>query len=71
MDPWIHIFIMNHIFYFEMKNNLKADHWAIDGTVPATEQGEHVFHWNSVHCGAEVVEGEKWMANLWITVGKS
>jgi hypothetical protein len=28
--------------------------------------GEDALYWNSVHCGAQVLEGEKWFANLWL-----
>lgn len=28
--------------------------------------GERTLLWSSVHCGAEVLEGEKWFANLWL-----
>ncbi|CAE8608808.1 unnamed protein product [Polarella glacialis] len=31
--------------------------------------GEQSLMWSSVHCGAEVIEGEKWMANMWIGLG--
>merc|ERR1712194_141327 len=27
--------------------------------------GERTLQWSSVHCGAPVLEGEKWFANLW------
>lgn len=28
--------------------------------------GERTVQWNSMHCAAEVLEGEKWFANVWL-----
>ena len=42
---------------------MKVEKWSDDGKqiVP----GREAFYWSSMHCGAEVKEGEKWMANMW------
>jgi len=43
--------------------NMKVEKWSEDGSqVPGAE----ALYWNSMHCGAEVKEGEKWMANMWL-----
>lgn len=49
--------------------NMNVTHWS------ANNRGEFHYHstgntydsfqWNSLHCGAEVSKGEKWMANVW------
>ena len=40
--------------------------WSMDGQqVP----GPEALYWNSMHCGAEVKQGEKWMANMWLRSG--
>eukprot|EP00928_Gymnodinium_smaydae_P043314 TRINITY_DN29045_c0_g1_i1.p1 TRINITY_DN29045_c0_g1~~TRINITY_DN29045_c0_g1_i1.p1 ORF type:complete len:371 (-),score=26.71 TRINITY_DN29045_c0_g1_i1:281-1393(-) len=42
--------------------NMKVEKWSANGgTVP----GVDALYWNSMHCGAEVHQGEKWMANMW------
>lgn len=29
-------------------------------------RGDDLLYWSSVHCGAEVHAGEKWLANVWV-----
>jgi len=44
--------------------NLRANRWRADGN--GEWPNASVLYWNSMHCGAEVKSGEKWMANLWL-----
>jgi len=49
--------------------NMKPSHWSVkaDGGFTYNWKGktDDSFDWNSLHCGAEVLKGEKWMANVW------
>jgi hypothetical protein len=49
--------------------NMKANHWSINGkgglAYGSHEKTDESFNWNSLHCGAEVSRGEKWLANIW------
>jgi hypothetical protein len=49
--------------------NMKVNHWSTNERgefdYHSTGKTEDSFHWNSLHCGAEVSKGEKWMANVW------
>lgn len=49
--------------------NMKLNHWSTNAkggfTYHSNSHPDHSFQWNSLHCGAEVSKGEKWMANMW------
>jgi hypothetical protein len=49
--------------------NMKVQHWSTDskGGISYRSPGSNQdsFHWGSLHCGAEVSKGDKWMANMW------
>merc|ERR1712150_344855 len=38
------------------------------GQARGPDFGPRTVLWSSVHCGAEVLEGEKWFANLWFRI---
>lgn len=43
--------------------------WALERLARGPQRegfGERAVVWNSLHCAAEVLEGEKWFANLWL-----
>lgn len=45
--------------------NAQTNHWRDDGEGHLFHGGKESFLWHSLHCGAEVQQGEKWIANLW------
>lgn len=51
--------------------NLKTNHWRDDGAGHFWHEGKDSFLWNSLHCAAEVQEGEKWIANMWFRAPNS
>eukprot|EP00746_Dinoflagellata_sp_MGD_P052439 gnl/MRDRNA2_/MRDRNA2_23195_c0_seq1.p1 gnl/MRDRNA2_/MRDRNA2_23195_c0~~gnl/MRDRNA2_/MRDRNA2_23195_c0_seq1.p1 ORF type:complete len:180 (+),score=29.51 gnl/MRDRNA2_/MRDRNA2_23195_c0_seq1:53-541(+) len=46
--------------------NTKAEHWRVGETKRIPRSSKKSLYWNSMHCGAEVKMGEKWMANIWL-----
>lgn len=49
--------------------NMKVQHWSTDSkggiSYHSPGRNQDSFQWSSLHCGAEVSKGEKWLANVW------